>query len=50
MGTITLLTKSNRAGIVSLIVLFILGYFFLGKVDEKKGKQEVEAFIRNIEV
>ena len=49
MGTVTLLTKSNRAGIISLIVLFVFGYFFLGKVDEEKGKQEVEAFIKKID-
>lgn len=50
MGSVTLLTKSNRAGIISLIVLFILGYFFLTKVDEEKGKKEVEAFSATIEM
>jgi len=50
MGTVTLLTRSSRAGIISLIILFILGYFFLGKVDEEKGKEEVKAFIQSIEI
>jgi len=50
MGSVTLITKSNRAGIISLIVLFILGYFFLTKVDEEAGKKEVEAFSATIEM
>jgi len=39
MGTIALVTGSARLGILSIILLFILGAFFLNKVDVKEGKR-----------
>ena len=37
MGTIALLTGSARLSILSILMLFILGAFFLNKVDIKEG-------------
>ena len=39
MGTIALVTGSARLGILSILLLFILGAFFLNKVDVKDGKR-----------
>jgi len=39
MGTIALLTGSARLSILSILMLFILGAFFLNKVDIKEGKR-----------
>jgi len=39
MGTIALVTGSARLGILSILLLFILGAFFLNKVDVKEGKR-----------
>ncbi len=39
MGTIALLTGSARLSILSILLLFILGAFFLNKVDVKEGKR-----------
>lgn len=39
MGSITLLTGSNRFGILSIIVLFAIGGFLLTKVDEEEGRR-----------
>ena len=39
MGTIALVTGSARLGILSILLLFILGAFFLNKVDIKEGKR-----------
>ena len=39
MGTIALLTGSARLSILSILLLFILGAFFLNKVDIKEGKR-----------
>jgi Permeases of the major facilitator superfamily len=33
MGTVTIIYGSARAGILSILVLFILGAYFLSKVD-----------------
>ena len=38
MGTIALVTGSARLSILSILLLFILGAFFLNKVDVKEGK------------
>jgi MFS transporter, UMF1 family len=37
MGTITLVTKSSRIGILSILILFIAGGALLLKVDEEEG-------------
>jgi len=39
MGTIALVTGSARLSILSVLLLFILGAFFLNKVDIKEGKR-----------
>ena len=39
MGTIALATGSARLGILSILSLFILGAFFLNKVDIEEGKR-----------
>ena len=39
MGTIALVTGSARLSILSILLLFILGGFFLNKVDIKEGKR-----------
>ena len=39
MGTIALVTGSARLSIISILLLFILGAFFLNKVDVKEGKR-----------
>jgi len=39
MGSITILTGSNRFGILSIIVLFAIGGFLLTKVDEEEGRR-----------
>ena len=39
MGTIALVTGSARFSILSILLLFILGAFFLNKVDIKEGKR-----------
>jgi UMF1 family MFS transporter len=44
IGTVTLLSGSNRLGILSIIGLFILGGFLLTKVDEDEGTASLEAF------
>jgi len=41
MGTIALVTGSARLSILSILLLFILGAFFLNKVDIKEGKRLV---------
>ena len=39
MGTIALVTGSARLSILSILLLFILGAFFLNKVDVNEGKR-----------
>ena len=39
MGTIALVTGSARLSILSILLLFILGAFFLNKVDVEEGKR-----------
>ena len=39
IGTITLVTHSNRIGILSILILFVAGGILLLKVDEEKGKK-----------
>ena len=42
MGTVTIIYGSARAGILSILVLFILGAYFLSKVDVEEGKRIVK--------
>lgn len=44
MGLVTLLTGSNRIGILSILLLFIAGLFFLIKVNEEKGKEMLQEY------
>ncbi len=44
LGTVTLLTGSNRLGILSIIILFIAGGLLLAKVDETEGTRSLAAF------
>lgn len=44
MGGITLLTGNVRFGILSILLLFILGALFLRKVDFEKGEEEALNF------
>lgn len=46
MGIVTLATGNVRFGIVSLIALFAAGFLLLRKVDEQKGQEEIEAFLK----
>lgn len=39
VGTVSILTGSPRASILSIIVLFIIGAIFLSKVDDEEGKR-----------
>ena len=39
MGSITVITGSNRYGILSIIILFIVGGILLAKVDVKEGER-----------
>lgn len=44
VGIVTLITGQQRYGIVSLILLFGLGFVLLFKVDEQKAAKELEEF------
>lgn len=43
IGTVTLLTESSRAGILSIVLFFIIGGVMLLRVDEKKAAREVRS-------
>ena len=45
MGTITLVTKSNRIGILSIVVLFLAGGGLLLKVNEEEGKKNAREYL-----
>lgn len=45
MGTITLMTGNVRYGILSILSLFILGAYFLMKVNIEEGKQMADEFL-----
>ena len=47
MGTVTLITGSNRLGILSLVVLFIAGGLILLRVDEAEGVRNLAAYREN---
>jgi len=48
VGVVAVLTGSNRLGILSIIVLFVIGGLLLLKVDEKEGLRLKEALEREI--
>ncbi len=45
MGTITVLTGSNRIGILSILILFITGGILLTRVDEEEGRKNAREFL-----
>ncbi len=46
MGTVTLITKNVRNGILSVFLLFIAGGYFLWKVDLKEGERIANEYLR----
>ena len=44
IGVVSLMTGEQRYGILSLIILFIVGGVLLAKVDEKSAGSEIEAY------
>jgi UMF1 family MFS transporter len=42
MGTVTILTGSNRIGILSILVLFIVGFVLLTRVNVEEGREMAE--------
>ena len=44
VGVVTLLTGSHRAGILSLVILFLVGGILLHRVDEDEAVRAREAF------
>ena len=44
VGIMSVITGEQRYGILSLIILFVLGFVLLRKVDDRKAKEEAEAF------
>ena len=47
MGYVTLMYDNPRFGILSILVLFMLGAFFLAKVDVAKGEQLARDYLTN---
>jgi len=45
MGAVTLLTNSNRIGILSIMVLFIAGALLLTRVDEAEGRRMAKEYL-----
>lgn len=45
VGLVTLLTSSHRVGILSLVLLFALGFFLLVRFDEEKAIEERDSFV-----
>ena len=45
MGTVTLVTGSNRIGILSILVLFLVGSVLLFRVDEKEGARMAKEYL-----
>ncbi len=48
MGIVTILTGSNRLGILSIIILFAAGAVLLSRVNEKEGAQGIEDFRKSM--
>jgi UMF1 family MFS transporter len=45
MGSVTILTGNARYGILSIIVLFIIGAFLLSRVDVEEGKRMAKEYL-----
>jgi MFS transporter, UMF1 family len=45
MGTITLVTGSNRTGMLSILILFVLGFAILLKVDFEEGEKMAQQYL-----
>ncbi len=45
MGTVTVVTGSNRVGILSILILFIVGGVLLLKVNEEEGKRVAREYL-----
>lgn len=45
MGSVALLTGNIRYGILSILILFLLGGFFLSKVDIEEGETMAKAYL-----
>ncbi|MCF7934102.1 MAG: MFS transporter [Spirochaetia bacterium] len=50
MGTITVISGSNRLGILSITILFIAGALVLTRVDEQEGKRNLVAYERELDL
>ena len=48
VGFVTLVTRSNRLGLLSLIILFAVGGILLSKVDESRAGKEVAEFEKSM--
>ena len=48
VGFVTLVTRSNRLGLLSLIILFAVGGVLLSKVDESRAGKEVAEFEKSM--
>lgn len=44
VGIVSLIASEQRYGIISLVILFIVGFIFLRKVDEEEARKERDAF------
>jgi len=45
MGTVTLITGNIRYGILSILILFVLGAYFLSKVDIAEGEKMAREYL-----
>jgi UMF1 family MFS transporter len=45
IGLVTVTTGSNRIGMLSILILFLLGAVLLRKVDEEEGKKMVQEYL-----
>ena len=45
MGTITLITGNPRTGILSVLILFVLGLYFLRKVNLEEGEKMAREYL-----
>lgn len=44
LGVVTLITGQQRFGILSLIILFLIGFILLRKVDDSRVEEDLKAF------
>ncbi len=50
VGVVTVLTGSNRLGIISLVFLFAAGGILLARVDDKRIEADLADYRRNTEI